>query len=97
MDNIISDEIIEYTGALAKLMLSAEEKQRVKLEMAKMLDYFDMLNDLDTNGAEPVSHIIPITNVFREDVVENADGSEDALANAPERKGNYFSVPKVIN
>lgn len=97
MDNIISDEIIEYTGALAKLMLSAEEKHRVKLEMAKMLDYFDMLNDLDTNGAEPVSHIIPITNVFREDVVENADGSEDALANAPERKDNYFSVPKVIN
>lgn len=97
MANIISDETIEYVAILAKLELSAGEKVKAKQEMAKMLDYFDMLNDLDTSGVEPMSHVFPITNVFREDVVVNGDDSENMLANAPAQKDNYFSVPKVIN
>ncbi len=97
MANIISDETMEYVGVLAKLELSCEEKEKAKQEMAKMLDYFDMLNDLDTSGVEPMSHVFPITNVFREDVVVNGDDSENMLANAPAKKDNYFSVPKVIN
>lgn len=97
MANIISDETIEYVGVLAKLELSDKEKEKAKQEMAKMLDYFDMLNDLDTSGVEPMSHVFPITNVFREDVVVNGDDSENMLLNAPAKKDNYFSVPKVIN
>lgn len=97
MANIISDETMEYVGVLAKLELSCEEMEKAKQEMAKMLDYFDMLNDLDTSGVEPMSHVFPITNVFREDVVVNGDDSENMLANAPAKKDNYFSVPKVIN
>ena len=97
MANIISDETIEYVGVLAKLELSAGEKEKAKQEMAKMLDYFDMLNDLDTSGVEPMSHVFPINNVFREDVVVNGDDSENMLLNAPAKKDNYFAVPKVIN
>ena len=71
MANIISDETIEYVGILAKLELSPEEKEAARKDMAEMLDYIDMLNNLDTSGVEPMSHIFPVNNVFREDVVEN--------------------------
>ena len=75
MANVISDETIEYVGILAKLELSDEEKEAAKNDMARMLDYIDMLNELDTTGVEPMSHIFPVENVMREDVVTNGDGS----------------------
>lgn len=96
MANVISDETIEYVGILAKLELDDEEKERAKKDMGEMLDYIDKLNELDTAGIEPMSHVFPVNNVFREDVVGNGDGHEDALANAPERNGDSFVVPKTI-
>ena len=94
--NIISDETIEYVGILAKLELSDEEKERAKKDMGDMLDYIDKLNELDTTGVEPMSHVFPVNNVFREDVVTNGDGSKETLANAPARKDGGFKVPKTI-
>ncbi len=96
MANVISDETIEYVGILAKLELSDEEKEQAKKDMGNMLDYIDMLNDLDTEGIEPMSHVFPVNNVFREDVVANGDGHEDTLANAPDRKDSAFKVPKTV-
>ena len=83
MANQITDETIEYVGILAKLELSDAEKEEAKKDMEKMLDYIDTLNELDTDGVEPMSHVFPVHNVFREDVVTNGDGSADTLANAP--------------
>ncbi|MCI8580626.1 MAG: Asp-tRNA(Asn)/Glu-tRNA(Gln) amidotransferase subunit GatC [Dorea sp.] len=96
MANKISDETIEYVGILAKLWLSDEEKENARSDMEKMLDYIDTLNELDTTGTEPMSHVFPVNNVFREDIVENGDGSEDTLANAPLKKEQGFKVPKTI-
>lgn len=96
MANKISDETIEYVGILAKLELSGEEKENARSDMEKMLDYIDTLNELDTTGIAPMSHVFPVNNVFREDIVENGDGSEDALANAPLKKNQGFKVPKTI-
>ena len=96
MANIISDETIEYVGILAKLELSAEEKEAAKSDMERMLDYIDTLNELNTEGVEPMSHVFPVKNVFREDVVVNGDGSADTLANAPLEKDNSFKVPKTL-
>ena len=96
MANIISDETIEYVGILAKLELSEEEKENAKKDMGEMLDYIDKLNELDTTGIEPMSHVFPVHNVFREDVVKNGDGREETLANAPERKDDCFVVPKTF-
>ncbi len=96
MDGRISDETIEYVGILAKIDLSDEEKENAKSDMEKMLDYIDTLNELDTAGIEPMSHAFAVNNVFREDIVENGDGSEDALANAPLVKKHGFKVPKTI-
>lgn len=97
MANIISDETIEYVGILAKLELSDEEKERAKKDMANMLDYIDTLNELDTSGVEPMSHVFPVNNVFREDVVTNGDDREEILANAPEAKEGAFVVPKTFD
>ena len=97
MANIISDETIEYVGILAKLELSEEEKEQAKKDMGDMLDYIDKLNELDTSSVEPMSHVFPVNNVFREDVVVNGDDSEKILKNAPEEKDGSFVVPKTVD
>lgn len=96
MANIISDEIIDYVAILAKLDLSAEEKEAAKKDMGSMLDYIDQLNELDTTGAEPMSHVFPVHNVFREDVVTNGEDRDNILKNAPECKDGAFKVPKTV-
>lgn len=97
MANIINDSIIEYVGILAKLELSQEEKEAAKNDMGRMLDYIDKLNELDTSEVQPLSHIFPISNVFREDVVTNRDDKENILKNAPEQKNSMFKVPKTVD
>ena len=96
MANVISDETIEYVGILAKLELSEEEKEQAKSDMETMLDYIDTLNELDTEGIEPMSHVFPIHNVFREDTVENGDDHEAMLSNAPQQKEQSYKVPKTF-
>ncbi len=96
MANIIDDATIEYVGILAKLELSGEEKEQAKKDMGSMLDYIDKLNELDTEGVEPMSHVFPVQNVFREDVITNGDDRENILKNAPESKDGMFLVPKTV-
>ena len=96
MANVISDETIEYVGILAKLELSGEEKEAAKKDMGSMLDYIDKLNELDTSDVEPMSHVFPVHNVFREDIVTNGDGQADTMANAPEQKDNSYQVPMTV-
>lgn len=92
----ISDETINYISILAKLELSALEKEQAKKDIGEMLNYIEKLNELDTDGIEPMTHVFPVTNVFRDDVVENGDMSSEILANAPQQKGGAFKVPKTI-
>ena len=95
--NKISDETIEYAESNGRINeLSEEEKEAAKKDMEQMLDYIDTLNELDTAGIEPMSHVFPVQNVFREDVVTNGDNKEATLANAPLRKEDSFEVPKTI-
>lgn len=96
MANIIDDSTIEYVGILSKLELSGEEREAAKKDMGRMLDYIDQLNELDTSEVEPMSHVLPARNVFREDVVTNGDGRKDTLSNAPEQKEDMFVVPKTF-
>ncbi len=92
----ISDEMVEYIGILTKLELSEEERAQAKKDIGRMLAYVDKLNELDTEGTEPMCHVLPIQNVFREDVVSNGDESADLLRNAPYRRDNMFAVPRVL-
>lgn len=96
MAKIIDDETIENVCILAKLSLSGEAKEKAKQDMQKMLDYVEKLDELDTDGVEPLSHIFGDENVFRDDVVTNGDNKEAMLANAPKEKEGQYQVPKTI-
>lgn len=96
MANIISDETIDYVGILAKLELSPQEREQAKKDMGRMLDYIDKLNELDTSGIEPMSHVFPVHSVFREDVAENGDDRDNMLKNAPAKKDGAYQVPKTV-
>lgn len=97
MANSISDETIEYVGILAKLELSEEEKEQAKKDMGSMLDYIDKLNELDTEGVDPMSHVFAVQNVFREDEVTNGDDRDHMLLNAPAKKDGTYMVPKTFD
>ncbi|MDR0948933.1 MAG: Asp-tRNA(Asn)/Glu-tRNA(Gln) amidotransferase subunit GatC [Lachnospiraceae bacterium] len=96
MANQIDDTTMDYVGILAKLELSAEEREAAKKDMGRMLDYIDMLNELDTTDVEPMSHVFSVQNVFREDIVVNGDMREEILANAPGAKEGMFQVPRIM-
>lgn len=94
---MITDETMEYVGILAKLELSPKEKEEARKDMDSMLQYIDKLNELDTTGVEPMSHVFPVKNVFREDVVTNGDDRENILKNAPGEKDGMFVVPRTFD
>lgn len=96
MGNVVSDEMIEYVGILAKLELSGEEKEQAKADMGRMLDYIDKLGELDTSEVEPMSHVFAVQNVFREDVVTNGDARAEMLKNAPGEKDGMFIAPRTF-
>ena len=92
----ITLEEVEHVARLARLALTPEEKERMRSQLDAILAYIDKLRELDTTGLEPTSHVLPITNVMREDEVRPSFPKEEMLANAPERDGDFFRVPKII-
>lgn len=93
----ISKEDVEYVAGLAKLTLDEETKDRLVREMGDVLAYMDQLNGLDTDGVEPMMHVLDISNVFREDEVQPSLPIEQALANAPTTEDGYFTVPRILD
>jgi aspartyl-tRNA(Asn)/glutamyl-tRNA(Gln) amidotransferase subunit C len=87
---------VEYVARLARLELTAGEKELFAGQMDAILGYVEKLKGVDTDGIIPTSHAVPMENSFREDLVRPSIGLEKALANAPERAGSFFAVPKVI-
>lgn len=92
----ITEDTVKYVAALAKLTVSEEEQQKVATDLRSILDYIETMNGLDTDGVEPMSHVLPMKNVFREDVVTNQDNREQLLKNAPKQKDGCFAVPKTV-
>lgn len=93
----ITLEDVEYVAGLAQLTLDDEAKQRLLKEMGDILAYVDKLNELDTDGIEPMMHVLDISNVFREDVVTGSLDRDAALRNAPKTDGAYFLVPRILD
>ena len=93
---MISDETIKYVAALAKLDLSEEEAVRAKIDLSQIIEYVNRMNELDTTGIKPMSHVFAYENVFREDVVTNRSERDVILSNAPESKDGGFKVPKTV-
>lgn len=92
----IDDATVDRAAALSKLKLSEAERGQAKQDMGNMLDYIDKLNELDTSEVEPMSHVFPMQNVFREDIITNGDDSENMLKNAPSSRENLFVVPETF-
>ena len=92
----ISLKDVEHVARLARLELSEADKERMRRELDSILSYIDKLRALDTEGVEPTSHAIPMTNVMRDDMPRPSLPQEDMLANAPERSGEFFRVPRII-
>jgi aspartyl-tRNA(Asn)/glutamyl-tRNA(Gln) amidotransferase subunit C len=87
---------VEHAARLARLELSDDEKERMTTQLDAILGYMETLNTLDTADVEPTTTVIPMISVMRDDEVRPSLDREDALANAPEREGAYFRVPRII-
>jgi len=87
---------VEHIAHLAKLRLSEEEKEKFGAQLSSILTYVEKLNELDTSGVEPTSHVLAIGNVMREDALRPSLPTDEALLNAPDRADNFFRVPKII-
>lgn len=92
----LSKAEVEHVALLARLELSEEEKDRLTGQLNQLMEHFEQLQKLDTDDIEPTSHSIPVSNVFREDKVGECLTVEEALANAPESRDDYFVVPQIV-
>lgn len=93
----ITPDLIKYLESLARITLSEDEEKKVGTELQDILTYIDMLNELDTDGVEAMSHCFPVTNVMREDVVQPSMTPDEITANAPEAQDGCFVVPKTVD
>jgi len=92
----IDQETVKHIAHLARIELQPNELEKLSGQLHDILDFVDKINNLDLDKIEPATHILPISNVLREDTPHISLSPEKALENSPSRKGNFFSVPKVI-
>ena len=93
----LSQKDVEKVAELSRLKLDDEEKARFARDLAAVLDYMETLNELDVADVEPLAHPLPIQNAFREDKSAPSLPVDDALANAPKRSGDFYSVPPILD
>lgn len=92
----ISKEEVQHVAKLARLSLDEEKSVQFTEQLNQILKFAEKLDELDTDGVEPTSHVMPLSNVLREDVVQPSITREKALANAPEKQDGMFKVPPVF-
>jgi aspartyl-tRNA(Asn)/glutamyl-tRNA(Gln) amidotransferase subunit C len=92
----VSREVVEHVSTLARLALSDEEIDRLQHEMGRILEHADRLQEVDTDDIEGTSHVIPMTNVFREDEVGESLTPEEVVGNAPDAADDFFRVPRIV-
>lgn len=87
---------VEHVALLARLSLSEAEKEKFASQLSTILDYADKLNLLTTDGVEPLTHILPISNVMRSDEATPSMPREEIISNAPLAEDGQYKVPKII-
>ncbi len=96
MTTTIDPALVRHIGKLSRIELSDAQVDAFAHQLASILVYFDKLRELDTSGIEPMVHPVELTNVLADDVPHRSLTADEALANAPQRDGDFFKVPKVI-
>ncbi|MGD0335970.1 MAG: Asp-tRNA(Asn)/Glu-tRNA(Gln) amidotransferase subunit GatC [Candidatus Omnitrophota bacterium] len=92
----ISKETVEHVAHLARMELSPKELEKLSRQLQDILGFIDKLKKLNVDSVKPASHILPISNVLREDKPQDSLPREKVFQNAPGREGNFFAVPRVI-
>jgi aspartyl-tRNA(Asn)/glutamyl-tRNA(Gln) amidotransferase subunit C len=97
MPETITEKDVEYVAGLARLELDAGDTKRFRQQLSSILDYIERLKEVDTEDTPPTTHVLPsMKNVFREDEPGESLAPDQALMNAPVRKGDFFAVPKIL-
>ena len=92
----VNNNLIQDIAKLSKLKFDDSAEEKMKADLGKMLDFVDKLNEIDTEGIDPLIYMSEEVNVLREDKVTEETSQEDALKNAPEKDSDYFKVPTVL-
>lgn len=93
----ITRQTVEHVAHLARIALEAEELDKFSKQLKEILNFIDCLRQVEIKDIKPTSHILPIQNVLREDKPDDSLLPEQTMENAPEHKGNFFIVPKVVD
>ncbi|MDR9399522.1 Asp-tRNA(Asn)/Glu-tRNA(Gln) amidotransferase subunit GatC [Salibacter sp.] len=92
----VNDELVDKIAALAKLEFKGEEKEAIKGDMQRILNFIDKLGEVDTEGVEPLVYMTDESLKLRADEVDQNISQDEALRNAPDKDSDYFKVPKVL-
>ena len=92
----ITAELVDYLAGLSRLEVQEGERQAMTAELERILAYMEVLNRLDTQGVEPMSHVFPVKNVLREDEVIPSQDRAELLAGSPAPDQEAFLVPKTV-
>lgn len=92
----ISDHDIRYLEALASLRLDDAERERLRLQLARILEYMQQLAAIDVEGVPPTSHVVDITTPLRDDRTVPSMSPEQALVNAPDARDGFYRVPRFV-
>ncbi|MCL5063073.1 MAG: Asp-tRNA(Asn)/Glu-tRNA(Gln) amidotransferase subunit GatC [Nitrospiraceae bacterium] len=92
----ITNEDVKHIARLSRLHLSDEETDTFSGQLSSIMEYVEQLNSLDTGNIEPTSHVIPLNNVMRDDILMTSLPVEEALKNAPDSTEKFYRVPKII-
>jgi aspartyl-tRNA(Asn)/glutamyl-tRNA(Gln) amidotransferase subunit C len=96
MGQKIDESLVRKVAKLSRLELTEAEIEEFTGQLSAILDYMEKMNELDTADIQPLAHCLPISNRFREDCIKESLGTEKTLANAPQRDGEFFKVPKIL-
>ncbi|MBC7972563.1 MAG: Asp-tRNA(Asn)/Glu-tRNA(Gln) amidotransferase subunit GatC [Verrucomicrobia bacterium] len=94
---MLDREQVRKVAHLARLELTADEETMLTTQLGDILGYFEQLNELDVTGVEPTTRAIDVSNVFRQDILQSHPEREAMLGSAPDRDGDFFKVPKIVN
>ena len=92
----VNNKLIQDIAKLSKLKFDDSAEEKMKADLEKMIAFVDKLNEIDTEGIDPLIYMSEEVNVLREDKVSEETSQEDALKNAPEKDSDYFKVPTVL-
>jgi len=96
-NKVIDEKTVEYIAKLSRINLSGKEINLYSKQLGDILGYVNKLKEVDTSKTPPTSHPLDsLKNVFRQDKAKPSLSQEEALKNAPKRKGDFFSVPRII-